>query len=86
MKMKYSEVVWRTLPAVDLPANIRSRYANSSMAVTGFEVDLYRKLPNGQLQPVKVTISFLPVVTHTTHLENTDRECAPSVLTSPSLA
>jgi len=47
MKMKYSEVAWRTLPAVDLPKDIISRYANSSMAVTGFEVDVLRRTTNG---------------------------------------
>jgi len=47
MKMKYSEVVWRTLPAVDLPSHIVSRYAKSSMAVTGFEVDVLRRTSSG---------------------------------------
>merc|ERR1711907_828549 len=41
-KMKYSEVAWRTLPPVDLPAAIVHKYRNSSMAVTGFEVDVLR--------------------------------------------
>jgi hypothetical protein len=43
MKMKYSQVLWTTLPPVKLPADIIARYANSSMAVTGFEVDVLRK-------------------------------------------
>merc|ERR1719387_2334922 len=47
MKMRYSEVVWRTLPAVDLPKDIRSKFANKTMAVTGFEVDLLRKTRDG---------------------------------------
>jgi rubredoxin len=45
MKMKYSEVCWRTLPGVPLPADIRAKYANSSMAVVGFEVDVLRRNP-----------------------------------------
>ena len=45
MQMQYSEVAWRTLPAVPLPAEIVARYANSTMAITGFEVDVLRALP-----------------------------------------
>ena len=42
LRMQYSEVAWRTLAAVDLPAEIVAKYATSSMAVTGFEVDVLR--------------------------------------------
>lgn len=40
---RYSEVYWRTMDAVPLPAAIVQRYANSSMAITGYEVDLVRR-------------------------------------------
>ena len=43
MRMKYSEVVWRTLPAVPLPKDFVARYANKSVAITGFEVDVLRR-------------------------------------------
>jgi hypothetical protein len=58
MKMKYSEVAWRTLPAVDLPHDIVSRYANSSMAVTGFEVDVLRRTANGGTESVPAYQSY----------------------------
>ena len=32
---RYSEVYWKTLPAVPLPAAIVERYKNSSIAITG---------------------------------------------------
>ena len=50
MQMQYSEVAWRTLPAVPLPAEIVARYANSTMAITGFEVDVLRALPGSGAQ------------------------------------
>lgn len=43
MRMRYSEVAWRTLAPVALPAEVVSRYAKSTMAVTGFEVDVLRR-------------------------------------------
>merc|ERR1711871_1258 len=52
MKMKYSEVVWTTLPAVTLPEYILTRFANTTMAITGFETNVYRKTANGQEEPV----------------------------------
>ena len=53
MDMKYSQIVWTTLPAVDLPKAVVDKYANSTMAVTGFEVDLLRKNPTtGKLESV----------------------------------
>ena len=47
MRMRYSEVLWRTLPAVALPEAIVAKYANGTMAVTGFEVDVLRETGDG---------------------------------------
>jgi hypothetical protein len=59
MKMRYSEVVWRTLPAVALPQEIISRYAGRTMAVTGFEVDLLRNnRTTGKTEPVAAYDSY----------------------------
>merc|ERR1712070_383778 len=58
MKMKYSEVAWRTLPAVDLPQSILDKYVNSTMAVTGFETNLLRKKPDGSTEPVPAYESY----------------------------
>jgi len=41
--MQYAEVFWQTLPAVALPAEIVSRFQNSSIAITGFEVNVLRR-------------------------------------------
>lgn len=57
MKFKYSEVIWRTLPAVDLPSEIVQRFANKTMAVTGFEVDLLRTV-NGKTESVPAYESY----------------------------
>lgn len=43
IRSRYSEVVWRTLPAVPLPEDIQARYKGSIMAVTGWEVDVVRQ-------------------------------------------
>lgn len=43
----YSEVFWRTIGPVPLPDDIIERYNGSAMAVTGWEVDVVRKLANG---------------------------------------
>eukprot|EP00658_Telonema_sp_P-2_P009209 TRINITY_DN13468_c0_g1_i6.p1 TRINITY_DN13468_c0_g1~~TRINITY_DN13468_c0_g1_i6.p1 ORF type:complete len:322 (+),score=66.69 TRINITY_DN13468_c0_g1_i6:62-1027(+) len=43
LRMQYSQVYWQTLPPAELPADIVSRFANKTMAVTGFEVDLLRQ-------------------------------------------
>mmetsp|Transcript_8887 Transcript_8887/g.20380 ORF Transcript_8887/g.20380 Transcript_8887/m.20380 type:complete len:740 (+) Transcript_8887:10-2229(+) len=40
---RYSEVVWRTLPPVDLPEAIACRFNNSVIAVTGTEVNVVRR-------------------------------------------
>ena len=58
MNMKYSEVAWRTLPAVSLPKELMSRYAKSTMAVTGFEVDVLRRLPDNTTESVPAYQSY----------------------------
>ena len=58
MQMQYSEVAWRTLPAVPLPAEIVARYANSTMAITGFEVDVLRALPGNKTESVPAYQSY----------------------------
>ena len=42
LSMRYSQVYWQTLSAVPLPAAVAKRFANSTMGVTGFEVDVLR--------------------------------------------
>ena len=39
---RYAEVVWRALEPVDLPDAIVERYANATIAITGYEVDVVR--------------------------------------------
>mmetsp|Transcript_129827 Transcript_129827/g.277119 ORF Transcript_129827/g.277119 Transcript_129827/m.277119 type:complete len:521 (-) Transcript_129827:100-1662(-) len=49
IRSRYSEVVWRVLPSVPLPASIVSRYNGSTaMAVTGYEVDVVRRTEQGE--------------------------------------
>jgi len=42
---QYSQVYWQTMRPILLPANIISRFQNTSIAVTGFEVDVRRRNP-----------------------------------------
>jgi hypothetical protein len=58
LTMRYSEVAWRTLPAVPLPADVVARYANATIAVTGFEVDVLRDLGNGATESVAAYDSY----------------------------
>ena len=50
----YSEVSWFSQP-VPLPADIVARFDNKVMAVTGYEVDATRMLPNGTEERVPCT-------------------------------
>jgi len=47
IRSRYGEVVWRTLEPVALPDEIVARYENSTIAITGWEVDLVRLDENG---------------------------------------
>ncbi|KAH8067403.1 hypothetical protein JL721_7511 [Aureococcus anophagefferens] len=58
LTMRYSEVAWRTLPAVPLPAEVVAKYANATIAVTGFEVDVLRDLGNGATESVAAYDSY----------------------------
>ena len=58
LTMRYSEVAWRTLPAVPLPADVVAKYANATIAVTGFEVDVLRDLGNGATESVAAYDSY----------------------------
>jgi len=49
LRSRYSEVFWQQLPAVSIPEAIRTRYHNKIMAVTGWEVDVVRKTPSGDV-------------------------------------
>ena len=40
IESRYSEVVWRSLDAVPLPADVVAKYDGRTMAVTGFEVNV----------------------------------------------
>ena len=42
IESRYSEVVWRSLDAVPLPADVVAKYDGRNMAVTGFEVNVER--------------------------------------------
>ena len=53
--VRYSQVFWTGLPAVDLPQDIVDRYHGKGMAVVGFEVDQVRRTPEGDMQ---VPINF----------------------------
>jgi hypothetical protein len=45
---RYAGVVWRVLEPVALPEDIVTRYNNSAMAITGFEVDVVRVDASGK--------------------------------------
>ena len=45
----YSQVFWKGLPPVDLPADVVARFAGKGMAVVGFEMDQVRKTPAGDV-------------------------------------
>merc|ERR1740117_1584737 len=47
IRSRYSEVVWRALDPVLLPADVRARFDSSVMAITGFEVDVVRRSADG---------------------------------------
>ena len=55
----YSQVFWKGLDPVDLPANIVKRFAGKGMAVCGFEMDQVRQVKDasGKLTDVSVPIN-----------------------------
>lgn len=51
----YSQVFWKGLPPVDLPADIVKKYAGKGMAVVGFEMDQVRRTTDGDISvPINV--------------------------------
>ena len=46
------------LPPVDIPADIQAKFASGVMAVTGHEVNVIRKGPNGEETSVPCTESY----------------------------
>jgi len=51
---RYAEVYWTQMPDVALPADIVKRFANSTIAITGYETDQYMLLPNGSETPLSI--------------------------------
>lgn len=51
----YSQVFWKGLPPVDLPADVVKAYAGNTMAIVGFEVDQVIQTPSGDVSvPINV--------------------------------
>ena len=49
---RYAGVVWRVLDPVPLPADVVTKYNGTTMAVTGFEVDVVRLAHDGSVSSV----------------------------------
>ena len=45
----YSQVWWKTLPTVKLPADLVKRFDKKAMAIVGYETDSVRKTPAGDV-------------------------------------
>ena len=54
----YSQVFWKGLPPVELPADIVKKYDGIGMAVVGFELDQVRRLSNGTDVSVPITVAY----------------------------
>lgn len=57
MTTLYSQVWWAPLAPVDLPAKMVEKYANSSMAIVGWEIDQVQLTPNGEVS-VPISASY----------------------------
>eukprot|EP00658_Telonema_sp_P-2_P017566 TRINITY_DN16837_c0_g1_i21.p1 TRINITY_DN16837_c0_g1~~TRINITY_DN16837_c0_g1_i21.p1 ORF type:complete len:697 (-),score=123.62 TRINITY_DN16837_c0_g1_i21:336-2426(-) len=55
---QYSEVYWTTQPAIRLPADFVSRFRGKIVALTGYEVDSVRTMPNGTETSVPITEQY----------------------------
>lgn len=53
----YSQVFWKGLPPVPLPADIIKKYSGKGMAVVGFEMDQVRQTPEGDVS-VPITLAY----------------------------
>lgn len=51
---RYGEVYWTQMPDVKLPADIVARFANSTIAITGYETDQLILFPNGSETPLSI--------------------------------
>jgi hypothetical protein len=51
---RYGEVYWTQMPDVTLPPEIVARFANSTIAITGYETDQMMLLPNGTEAPLSI--------------------------------
>lgn len=49
---QYSEVFWKPQPAIPLPPDVVAEFANRSISITGFEVDVLRLNATGGLESV----------------------------------
>ena len=45
----YSEVWWKRVPAVELPADLSQRFDGKGMAIVGYETDAVRRTPEGDI-------------------------------------
>ena len=57
MTTLYSQVWWAPLAPVDLPSKMVEKYANSSMAIVGWEIDQVQLTPNGEVS-VPISASY----------------------------
>lgn len=54
---RYSEVFWRQQDPVELPPEIKTRFADKVMAIVGYEVNQVRVTPSGDV-PVPITWAY----------------------------
>jgi len=57
MTTLYSQVWWKPLPPVDLPADIIKKYSGKGMAIVGWEIDQVRRTANGDVS-VPISASY----------------------------
>jgi len=57
IRSRYAQVYWTLMESVPLDEAIVKRFANKTMAITGYEVDQVMKTPNGDV-PVPITHAY----------------------------
>lgn len=57
MTTLYSQVWWKPLAPVDLPADVVKRYSGRGMAIVGWEIDQVRRTPDGDIS-VPISASY----------------------------
>ena len=55
---RYADIYWTMMPVIPLPKDIVSRFNNSVMAITGYEMDQVIVHPNGTEEPIPCTWSY----------------------------